>query len=113
MPLTGFFFQAEDGIRYYKVTGVQTCSLPISLPSRSRLRPLRWPGLVAQLLCAGNPARSIRRLRPHSAFSRREIGRASCRERVWMSVDGESMNKTGVKELQRMTTDRQKQTQEQ
>src|SRR5256885_6840623 len=22
-----FFFQAEDGIRYYKVTGVQTCAL--------------------------------------------------------------------------------------
>src|SRR2546426_10478321 len=26
-----FFFQAEDGIRDYKVTGVQTCALPISL----------------------------------------------------------------------------------
>src|SRR6266446_2441207 len=29
-----FFFQAEDGIRDYKVTGVQTCALPIS-PRRS------------------------------------------------------------------------------
>src|SRR2546426_6175733 len=28
--LTFFFFQAEDGIRDYKVTGVQTCALPIS-----------------------------------------------------------------------------------
>src|SRR5256885_8093621 len=28
-----FFFQAEDGIRDYKVTGVQTCALPISLGS--------------------------------------------------------------------------------
>src|SRR5471032_2610812 len=30
--LTGgvFFFQAEDGIRYRDVTGVQTCALPIS-----------------------------------------------------------------------------------
>src|SRR5256885_6733534 len=28
-----FFFQAEDGIRDYKVTGVQTCALPISLNS--------------------------------------------------------------------------------
>src|SRR2546426_1583866 len=28
-----FFFQAEDGIRDYKVTGVQTCALPISLVS--------------------------------------------------------------------------------
>src|SRR6266446_8837095 len=32
-----FFFQAEDGIRDYKVTGVQTCALPISIrPNRSR-----------------------------------------------------------------------------
>src|SRR5256885_3453908 len=28
LPLR-FFFQAEDGIRDYKVTGVQTCALPI------------------------------------------------------------------------------------
>src|SRR5205807_5923981 len=27
-----FFFQAEDGIREYKVTGVQTCALPIFTP---------------------------------------------------------------------------------
>src|SRR5256885_7162259 len=27
--LVFFFFQAEDGIRDYKVTGVQTCALPI------------------------------------------------------------------------------------
>src|ERR1039457_3430931 len=27
--LISFFFQAEDGIRDYKVTGVQTCALPI------------------------------------------------------------------------------------
>src|SRR5256885_13270197 len=30
-----FFFQAEDGIRDYKVTGVQTCALPI-LDGRTR-----------------------------------------------------------------------------
>src|SRR5205807_4848929 len=29
-PDSRFFFQAEDGIRDYKVTGVQTCALPIS-----------------------------------------------------------------------------------
>src|SRR5688500_492925 len=29
------FFQAEDGIRDYKVTGVQTCALPISISSAS------------------------------------------------------------------------------
>src|SRR5258708_30681660 len=31
MPLAFFFFfKAEDGIRYDRVTGVQTCALPIS-----------------------------------------------------------------------------------
>src|SRR6266446_8005935 len=30
-----FFFQAEDGIRDYKVTGVQTCALPISEAGQS------------------------------------------------------------------------------
>src|ERR1022692_2762065 len=35
-----FFFQAEDGIRDYKVTGVQTCALPICLLHRSAARPL-------------------------------------------------------------------------
>src|SRR5215467_7593752 len=29
-PYLFFFFQAEDGIRDYKMTGVQTCALPIS-----------------------------------------------------------------------------------
>src|SRR5438034_11364827 len=28
-PIRFFFFQAEDGIRYHCVTGVQTCALPI------------------------------------------------------------------------------------
>src|SRR2546430_6793055 len=42
-----FFFQAEDGIRYLTVTGVQTCALPISrrrlpaLQRRSREPPAR------------------------------------------------------------------------
>src|ERR687898_525385 len=30
-----FFFQAEDGIRDYKVTGVQTCALPISAVAKA------------------------------------------------------------------------------
>src|SRR5690606_39356345 len=32
-----FFFQAEDGIRDFHVTGVQTCALPISSKSGSVL----------------------------------------------------------------------------
>src|SRR5690606_40797614 len=33
-----FFFQAEDGIRDFHVTGVQTCALPISDPARPDAR---------------------------------------------------------------------------
>src|SRR5690606_39997613 len=33
--LSFFFFQAEDGIRDFHVTGVQTCALPILGKSRS------------------------------------------------------------------------------
>src|SRR5256885_5673528 len=50
-----FFFQAEDGIRDYKVTGVQTCALPISRPAAetSSLSPNRTgPGILPR------PARS-------------------------------------------------------
>src|SRR5256885_5590645 len=36
-----FFFQAEDGIRDYKVTGVQTCALPI-------LKGLRMFGAIGE-----------------------------------------------------------------
>src|SRR5690606_41173121 len=34
-----FFFQAEDGIRDFHVTGVQTCALPISTYSRQQALP--------------------------------------------------------------------------
>src|SRR5688500_20092634 len=36
-----FFFQAEDGIRDYKVTGVQTCALPIWAHGSTRCAT-RW-----------------------------------------------------------------------
>src|SRR5256885_141814 len=51
-----FFFQAEDGIRDYKVTGVQTCALPICCRlhaarpwTRFRLEPIgsRRPSMAA------------------------------------------------------------------
>src|SRR6516162_6749064 len=38
-----FFFQAEDGIRDYKVTGVQTCALPIWLFWQRRTRRRTCP----------------------------------------------------------------------
>src|SRR5690606_25435421 len=41
-----FFFQAEDGIRDFHVTGVQTCALPIFNHRRHQL--LDWEMLRAQ-----------------------------------------------------------------
>src|SRR2546430_11265763 len=87
-----FFFQAEDGIRDLTVTGVQTCALPISsISSSPRLPPCATTGL--------NPSPRSRIVRdsvmPDSSSMirtvgfcsmvvkrEREIGRASCRERV-------------------------------
>src|SRR5690606_35284687 len=42
-----FFFQAEDGIRAFHVTGVQTCALPIYTPSLLYPIPRQpiWEGL--------------------------------------------------------------------
>src|SRR5438132_13531667 len=44
---TPFFCQAEDGIRYHCVTGVQTCALPISVSSSPKAKPAppEEPGL--------------------------------------------------------------------
>ena len=44
-----FFFQAEDGIRDYDVTGVQTCALPIydSIEIRVPFSPTSLAGYVA------------------------------------------------------------------
>src|SRR5690242_20778675 len=39
--IQGFFFQAEDGIRDGRVTGVQTCALPILFFFSSRRRHTR------------------------------------------------------------------------
>src|SRR5256885_9197151 len=51
-----FFFQAEDGIRDYKVTGVQTCALPISARRRRRAPSLgrrpRDVGIILRGLAA-------------------------------------------------------------
>src|SRR5207302_7768946 len=42
-----FFFQAEDGIRDFHVTGVQTCALPIYTASM-----IRSPNGSVQVRCA-------------------------------------------------------------
>src|SRR2546426_5353294 len=43
-----FFFQAEDGIRDYKVTGVQTCALPIWMANQTLERALTFAGYEVQ-----------------------------------------------------------------
>src|SRR5256885_4383743 len=54
-----FFFQAEDGIRDYKVTGVQTCALPISHPAAVSGPVRRRDGRLERY-----PARGLRGARP-------------------------------------------------
>src|SRR5688500_20366447 len=87
MLLYFFFFQAEDGIRYYMVTGVQTCALPIcSRRNTSTDQPsvTMWC-IVTNNVDSERPPRtsSTRRSGPRPRSNgRRQIGRASCRERV-------------------------------
>src|SRR5690606_41295342 len=47
-----FFFQAEDGIRFFHVTGVQTCALPISVapPEQHLHSVVNRDVVVSQLL---------------------------------------------------------------
>src|SRR5256885_11026271 len=87
-----FFFQAEDGIRDYKVTGVQTCALPIlfavvQIGSSERKSPCITARMVrAREGCArpmrGSPESAVVASVPWTKRRRVEIGRASCRERV-------------------------------
>src|SRR5256885_11523894 len=88
------FFQAEDGIRDYKVTGVQTCALPILVHAVAL--PSSPPGSVVLLVRDVTQARLVEQLRRDfvanashelktpvaSMVALAEIGRASCRERV-------------------------------
>src|SRR5256885_11232775 len=50
MRICSFFFQAEDGIRDYKVTGVQTCALPIL--EEPEANELAYARLAAQAIGA-------------------------------------------------------------
>src|SRR5690606_39724968 len=78
-----FFFQAEDGIRYFHVTGVQTCALPISkisvqLPSHLAKR---W-GESRRTYCAWRHVlQHCATWCNNEAAEQEQIGRASCRER--------------------------------
>src|SRR5262249_61402760 len=45
-----FFFQAEDGIRDWSVTGVQTCALPISVSNVLQMRRAEGGSTITQQL---------------------------------------------------------------
>src|SRR5690348_18364341 len=98
--MANFFFQAEDGIRDGRVTGVQTCALPIStlqaleitlrnslhLAISKHFRDVMWfdrqPSLLHQL----------------ELDKVAEIGRASCRERVEILVIAEVLDKKTIEQ---------------
>src|SRR2546426_12406248 len=101
-----FFFQAEDGIRDYKVTGVQTCALPIYgvadagrsaggaedagmggsfASSRSAAPTGSGAGGASEAGGAGVSSRSFTAYTPASSFERSMIS-ASC---AWRSSLGE------------------------
>src|SRR5437016_8112534 len=96
-----FFFQAEDGIRDWSVTGVQTCALPIcswhdhprAEQGAKRLELRDHVALCIDHLQVGgvlgrsgpfdrSGRHSPRGSRAISLELPRKIGRASCRERV-------------------------------
>src|SRR5690606_41516348 len=90
MVVRTFFFQAEDGIRVFHVTGVQTCALPICArgdwerggplgDSRTGESLRRLPRFFVRGTCAAL----------HNGCTvgdTREIGRASWRARAITSV---------------------------
>src|ERR1041384_5115694 len=63
-----FFFQAEDGIRYKLVTGVQTCALPIWRPSGMTGDALVYDPLGR--LLTHQLASGVQRLYSYTAFDR-------------------------------------------
>src|SRR5207302_5894862 len=101
-----FFFQAEDGIRDFHVTGVQTCALPICSYRRSCCMASVWrePAQLARAqsvlvtlardcICSDSPGQARSRAPCARIRCWSKIGRASCRERVESWGEGESSKK--------------------
>src|SRR5690606_39451627 len=105
--------QAEDGIRDFHVTGVQTCALPIFLAKyvEGGILPI-WDlsanytgcmigyhavSVIADAYLKGirgfNAETALEAMKHSATRDKLEIGRASCRERVWMSVVSVSVRK--------------------
>src|SRR5207302_5909217 len=105
------FFQAGDDIRYFHVTGVQTCALPICegravlLLLKRNSASLTGIPVGSYLQCdtlqarreEPNPLSRVGRngSAGRSGLERREIGRASCRGDVGATVQGSHMIEPG------------------
>src|SRR5699024_11942403 len=88
-----FFLQAEDGIRDRNVTGVQTCALPIYKVIRA-MNSFSEPRYKADVLKVETPVNMnyVEGLGDKEVvYTQKEaaqIGRASCREREEIVVEG-------------------------
>src|SRR5688500_20250380 len=103
--VTFFFFQAEDGIRAYKVTGVQTCALPIF--GFEHERPAARAAALQALIVTG--AGGLALLAAGVLLvdvSGTEIGRASCRERVWIAEGAGGVRKTNGRVAEKVDEER-------
>src|SRR5690606_40862079 len=100
-----FFFQAEDGIRDFHVTGVQTCALPIStsLSSAEPSSAARSHGICARRALTGrshwssripaSPMPPRRFPAPPSRSEERRVGK-ECRSRWSPSHERKKKRKT-------------------
>src|SRR5690606_40441440 len=99
-----FFFQAEDGIRDFHVTGVQTCALRSGTSASeyftpSLLLPLSQaqsasPAVTEKVPCPPRACTVLLAMRARRSFTYKlrslveQIGRASCMERgLWKATD--------------------------
>src|SRR5207302_3281524 len=101
-----FFFQAEDGIRGFHVTGVQTCALPI-WPAQTEVAPFcsaslpvrSWPRVGLHI---GATWKSVKRMLwpwSRSRFGRseeRRVGKEG-RARRWPGQYKENEESVGVR----------------
>src|SRR2546426_6159327 len=79
VPISFFFFQAEDGIRDYKVTGVQTCALPISVKHHT-VATATTPLFLHTRAIIGMPLSQLVRIRTTVRSEERRVGK-ECRSR--------------------------------
>src|SRR5690606_40838105 len=105
-----FFFQAEDGIRDFHVTGVQTCALPISdqvilafwqrkqgvsLSGRENRATRHGSVVRAKVLVEGFTADAELAGELSLRLARSGDRKSACRARVWVSRAAVSYSKTG------------------